>query len=745
MELKTFNWNNGTQSSPIVLSTNQIKKLLAIGKKEGLEVNVSGCITTSSRKMQKFLKYALEQQYPNLNVICDEELADSFKISLANPEIKEGSKEIISILTDTGITHEFLKWKYEFSNFQIDGNISEQNIKDRIRVEDGQLVIDDPKENASWSCQLILTAYPIYYSEEQLASIPAASKPDIILTIVAKKIEDIDISTKEEFPINSEVTVVVSPVPSNSTKLKGATYTYTTDTPDIVSILTSTSGTTITTKKQGQGSLTVTLHACNNTVTVSNKVTFNVYDLRPLCYTIDQRWNGVIDPVSMVSVNFIIGSDGRLETIADKAVNGSPSNNTLTWLRQNTHAYVGRYTGMGQMRLKQLDDKDLTKFADGTSAIGYIDNEEGKYDVWMKINSDIYIKTTPYTPTGQSQVNEDYILVQIAREVPIGQDASSWRKFSQNNLYGVYEACQINNQLYSISGQLPVTKINQPNCKAKARSRGYGFKIIDYNFSNLLAYLFYGYYKTLDSQTQCGYGTNNLVSGIYYPKITGQTNQIDGDTDTVTGNGSKTPNADQIIAGQGADIKSNRFWFIENFQGDISEWLDDMMVMKAKRTSGSTNPALYLNDYCDIYGYPIITKQGKDYKLTKELLDEMNADQRFVSIADKDGNIVRIIQHGDFIVDSGGYIKKMCFGDHADLFPKEFNGSESTGFCDSSRIYDVGYGARRSSDSANTYGGVANLHMNYYTSDYFSHAGTRLQFEGDENNITIIDDATETL
>lgn len=745
MELKTFTWNNGTQSSPIVLSTDQIKKLLAIGKKEGLEVNVSGCITTSSRKMQKFLKYALEQQYPNLNVICDEELADSFRISLSNPEIKEGSREVISISTDTGITHDFLKWKYEFTNFQIDGDISEQNIKDRIRVEDGHLVVDDPKENASWSCQLTLTAYPVYYNEAQLGSIPAASKPDVILNIVAKKIENINVSTKGEFPLNSEVTVEVTPVPSDATKLKGATYTYTTDTPDIVSILTSTSGTTITTKKQGQGSLTVTLHACNNTVTVSNKVTFNVYDLRPVCYTIDQRWQGVTDPVGMVSVNFVIGSDGRIETIADRGADGNISNNTLTWLRQNTHAYVGRYTGMGQMRLKQLKDDDLTKFADGTSAIGYIDNEEGKYDVWMKINSDVYIKTEAYTPTGQQQVNEDYILVQIAREIPTGEDTSKWRKFDKNRLYGVYEACQINNQLFSVSGQQPVNNISQSNSKARARARGYGFRIVDYDFSNLLAYLFYGYYKTLDSQTQCGYGTANVVSGTYYPKITGQTNQLEGDTTTVTGNGETTPDNDQIIAGQGADIKSNRFWFIENFQGDVSEWLDDMMVMQAKRPSGNANPAQYLDDYCNEYGYPKITKQGKDYQLTKELLDEMNANQRFVTITDKDGSITRIIQHGDFVANSEGYIKKMCFGEHADLFPKEFAGSASTGFCDYGHVHSAGYVALRSNYSVDASGGVGCLRLSVSAGSTGSGIGSRLMFEGDDNSITIIDDATETL
>ena len=34
MNLKTYNWNNGTLSSPIVLTNDQIKKLIAIGQRE---------------------------------------------------------------------------------------------------------------------------------------------------------------------------------------------------------------------------------------------------------------------------------------------------------------------------------------------------------------------------------------------------------------------------------------------------------------------------------------------------------------------------------------------------------------------------------------------------------------------------------------------------------------------------------------------------------------------------------------
>lgn len=470
--------------------------------------------------------------------------------------------------------------------------------------------------------------------------------------------------------------------------------------------------------------------------------------LCPMCFVIDQRWFGLSDPVGMVSKNYILGSDGTLQSISNSGADGNPNNNTLTWLRQNTHAYVGRYTGFSGIRLKQLDDTTRKKFADGTSAVDYISNESGEFDVWMKINSDIYIKTEPWTPIDASVPDPDYVLVTIARELPVGEDETKWEKFSKYNLYGVYEACRINNKLYSLSGKRPVNRSSQTQSKSQARARGNGFKLVDYKFSKLLAFLFYGYYSTLDSQAQCGCGTVTNVGGVYYPKITGLTDLLAGtDTTSTTGNGAATPDNDQIIAGTGDDIKSTNFWHIENFQGDMSEWLDNMIVMQAKRPSNvhTANPQIYLDDYVAVYGYPKVTKLGKDYQLTEALLEEMNEAQLFVAILDRNGNVTRIIQYGNNTDRSEGYIKKMCFGDHADIFVKEFGASTNTGFCDYGCVSFAGKVALRSNGSAYTDGGVSCLFLDSSTDTPYSNVGSRLQFDGTAETIHIIDDATESL
>ena len=753
MKLNKFIWNNGTQSSPIVLTNEQIKKFIAIGKREDIETTVKGYVTTSSRKMQKFLKYALENQFPELNIICDEELADSFSIKTSSNVIKEGTRELINITTDTGITYDFLKWNYEYSNFEIDGDISEQNIKDRIRVENGYLVVDDPKENASWSVTLKLTAYPVYIADSEVNNLPLTSRPDIILTITAKKINDISISTKNEVPINSKVDITVTPIPADSTKLKGARYTYTTNTPDIVSIDVSSLGTEIITKKQGTGNIIVTLHACNNTVTKSNSTTFTVYGLRPVHFIIDQRYFGNLsDPDSMVSENCILNSDGFLQSISDNGSVGNASNNTLTWIRQNTHAYVSKYIGFSGIRLKQLDDTTRKKFADGTSAVDYISNESGEYDVFLKFGSDIYYKTEAYTPKGQESPNPDYVLVTIAKELPAGEDATKWQKWSQYKLIGVYQACQINNKLYSLSGKRAINNITRSDSISRAKSRGANFNICDYDMTKLFAFLFYGYYSSLGCQQICGYGTSNYVGSTYYPKISGNTDTLAmTDTDTTTGNGAITPNEDQIKAGIGSDIKSVNFWGLENCWGDMCEWISNIRVMEAFRYNNSYSPSAsdYVADYLDEYNRVTITKQdGADKVYTSKeafLEDYTNASWKFFAISDSNNNnLIRLIDMN--LKNTASFvIAKMLFGAHADTVVKANGGTANTGFCCKGSIGDYGEIGFRSGYSSDTYNSVGLLDIwkqSYYS---YSYTGARLLYEGDENTVHVINDETESL
>lgn len=750
MKLNKYTWNNGTQSSPIILTNDQIKKLIAIGQRKDIESKISGYITTPSRKIQKFLKYALESQFKDLNVVCDEELVDGFIISLATNTIKEGTSERIFIKTNAGITHSFLKWKYDFSNFIIDGDISEQNIKDRIRVEDDHLVVDEPNENASWSVQLILTAYPSYYSEEEFNSIPVSYKSSVNLTIIAKKIEDISISTESSVPINSKIEFSISTIPADSTKLKGSNYTYSTDAPDILDINTSTQGTTIVAKKEGVANLIVTLHACNNIVTKSNRTTIEVYGFRPVVFIIDQRYaSGLSDPVGMVSDNCILKSDGTLTSISSSGATGNPNTNTLTWLRQNTHAYVSRCLG-GNVRLKQLSDTSRKTFADGTSAVDYISNENGEFDVFLKFGSDIYYKTEAWIPKGKTEPDPDYVAVTIAKELPSNEDASKWCKWSQYKLIGVYEACKINNKLYSLSGKRAISTISFQDSIAFAKKRGTNFNICDYAMTKLLAFLFYGYYSSLGSQQICGYGTTINYNYRNYPKITGITDNFNmRDTNSVNGTGPSSPDTSQIVAGIGSDIKAVNFWGLENCWGDLSEFISDLRVMEASRNeTTASNVQYYVTDYIGAFGKIIVTKPtGIDVTYTSRanfINDYPVSKSIFLAVLKNSTSIIRLIDIG-VERQINGYIKKMIFGSHADIICKEVKGSADTGFTDETSLSVAGCELIRSGNGNINSGGINFLQATYIINSSSDNRGARLLYNGDENSVHVIDDSIENL
>lgn len=751
MALQNFTWNNGTQSSPIVLSFEQIAALSAAGKNPDITTDIGGFITTNSHKIQKFLKLSLEEQFPKLTVVVDEELADTFRVNVSNPNINEGSSIPINITGDSGITHDYLLWNLNYKSVTIDGDISEAIIKSRIHITNGQIVVDDPQENASWQVVLEITAYPSYYEGTNLSSIPESSRPSFTVVINAKAITAITATTKEEIPINSSVEIKVTPTPSDSTKLKGATYTYTTSTPNTVFC----AGDYIRTQgNSGAGVVTVNLNTCGGKVKLNTTVNFTVYDLRPMTFIIDQRYlSNLSDPVGMVSENCILNADGSLTSISNTGKDGNPNNNTLTWIRQNTHAFVSRYMGFSGLRLKQLSDTTRKKFADGTSSVDYISNESGEFDVFLKFGSDIFYKTEAFTPQGQANPNVDYVAVTIAKELSEGESEANWVKWSQYKLIGVYPACQIGNKLYSLSGKRSVNNISQTNSIARAKARGTNFNICDYDMTKLFAFLFYGYYSSLGCQQICGYGTSNLVDNVYYPKITGGTDELAmTDTDTTTGNGAATPDSDQIKAGTGSDIKSVNFWGLENCWGDLSEWISNLRVMEAARPESNNTPNVsnYIADYLDEYISITITKQdGTDVTYTSKadfLAAYDNPASRFLAITDKNNVIVRAIDVGK-TANSEGYIKKMIFGKHADIIAKEYNNGAGadTGFCDYGSVNSAGFVALRSGNSANPHGGVGCLMTWLTAGNAHSSVGARLLYDGDENTVYIINDATETL
>lgn len=222
-------------------------------------------------------------------------------------------------------------------------------------------------------------------------------------------------------------------------------------------------------------------------------------------------------------------------------------------IRAASHCYVGTFAN-NKMTLKQLDDTDGTKYADGTSAATDIAST-GK-DVFMRL---------PFFFTRVSQYATDKIKIEFAFDpnqtvtTTAQPDGSGWKQWGGNDLIGKYEAYETNNMTYSKSGVDSTGNVSQANMKSHARARGTGFTLVKWRHQNLMAILFYAYYGHTNCQTLIGSGARAYNGSSRY---TGLKNSL-GMTDTTSANG----NTGNIV-----------FWGLENWWGCKYEWVDNVVI-----------------------------------------------------------------------------------------------------------------------------------------------------------------------
>lgn len=460
--------------------------------------------------------------------------------------------------------------------------------------------------------------------------------------------------------------------------------------------------------------------------------------------------------------SFIIDQRGIISDPEDMVINlsnepkdvpgylGKPSTNFMSWLRANFHAYVGLYTEEDGMKLKQLHDENRTKFKNGANADDYI-NGVGDYEVFVKSNVDFYYKTEAINPPEQEEIDEDYVLITFKRALSAEDDRNVWNKWDKNTLVGVYEASEINDKYYSKSGQRPVARLNYKTSVDKVKARGNGFNTANYNIYQTFCLLFAGYYSSLNIQEKCGYGTDNVCWPQYWGKKTGQTNYLGmKDTDSITGNGTAT--IQELKQGYGENLKSINFWGLENYYGDLSEPIFNLISMEADRTEDNTivNPKHYVTDYIDNHNNIIISKaNGEDITYTNKadfLNNYPNATHRFVAILDNNNDSVIRIVDTEIIGYVEAYVSKFVFGKHGDIIPKmsSLSSNENTYFCDyfgvdrpGSRMYTGYY-------SNHVLGGIYSFDCCYYDEEKSGQSfSSRVCYYGTDETIHILRDIDE--
>lgn len=470
-------------------------------------------------------------------------------------------------------------------------------------------------------------------------------------------------------------------------------------------------------------------------------------------YIIDQR--GLIsDPEDMVSPNYIKDSNGNLVKISDSGATGSPSTNLLTWLKLNTHAYVGSYadTNFEEIYLKQLDDSDRTKYIDGTSALEDIQGgPTGINDVVVKFPCDVYYKSEAYTPPGETEPNEDYVLITITTKLLDGESESDWQKWDKNWLIGVYPSTRATHDKVKTF----CSQSNKVIAFEDANYEGYVISIgkkstTNYDYYKFTSILFWGYYKTLDAVSILGVGSEFKSYGALYPKITGNTDKLARiDTTYETGTGSEVYDEDLFASGVEYVLKSPNFWHIEGFIDKSREQVYLLKPIGNNPASETDTNMHYLPNYIAKYGYPkFIDLDGTEVQLTEELYNELSVNAAFIAFLSKASwfhdktifdSVYKIVRLPD-INYSHYSTAKLKFGKNCDIFAKEtLSTSKHVYYCS---MHKPNYGrwgyeciVTRATDYVN---GLVSLNQDARFGSINVRKTMRMMFNGTEDSVHII-------
>lgn len=230
------------------------------------------------------------------------------------------------------------------------------------------------------------------------------------------------------------------------------------------------------------------------------------------------------------------------QTVTDPntMISGDVNGTVLQWIRNNTHRYVAKKTGDGQVTICQLSDNDTTKFYDNlTSSSDYISNIN--YDVFVRIPRFWYKATETTTNVWKITFSNT-------------KQSSTWKEWDGNDLIGAYEGYIASSTLHSRSNVSSTGDTSQTNFKAYARQKGTGYTLVKWKHHCIVGVLYYALYGNTNCQATIGSGANS------YTKNTGLTNSL-GMNDS---SASATGNSSSI-----------NFLGLENWWGNKYEFIDN--------------------------------------------------------------------------------------------------------------------------------------------------------------------------
>ena len=343
----------------------------------------------------------------------------------------------------------------------------------------------------------------------------------------------------------------------------------------------------------------------------------------------------------------------QTETDELSMITGDVQGDVIKAIHSASHLYLGTQTETGNQLICQLKDDDGTKYSDGTTAA--MDGTEG--DQWLKLP----VFWWKVIPVGTAASDGSYDSYSFAFAFA-GEPDPSWHKWEgDKNLLGAKKMYVTDGKGYSRSGIQGSANFTQAQGNSYASARGTGYRCVTWEWQWMMCILFYAWYGRMNSQAQCGSGSSSNTRTL-------GTKDSLGMTDTTSSNG----NAD-----------NTKFWGIENWWGDLSEWIGNIT--------------------------------SNNYVVT---ITDMNTGQS------------RQVSGWYQFEGTGGYASRFKVTQQLDFIPRANNGTETTCYCD---WVNGNTGSRvvfRSYSYASADGGVAFGYSNYAPSYTSASIGSRLAFNG---------------
>ena len=343
----------------------------------------------------------------------------------------------------------------------------------------------------------------------------------------------------------------------------------------------------------------------------------------------------------------------QTETDELSMITGDVQGDVIKAIRAASHLYIGTQTETGNQLICQLKDDDGTKYADGTTAA--MDGTEG--DQWLKLP----VFWWKVIPVGTAASDGSYDSYSFAFAFA-GEPDPSWHKWEgDKNLLGAKKMYVTGGKGYSRSGIQGSANFTQAQGNDYATARGTGYLCVTWEWQWMMCILFYAWYGRMNSQAQCGSGSNSNTRTL-------GTKDSLGMTDTTSSNG----NAD-----------NTKFWGIENWWGDLSEWIGNIT--------------------------------SNNYVVT---ITDMNTGQS------------RQVSGWYQFEGTGGYASRFKVTQQLDFIPRAKNGTETTCYCDWVNGNTGSRVVSRSYSNASAYGGVAYVGSKFAPSYTGARIGSRLAFNG---------------